>query len=80
MGSIDRVDKWGFLFAEATEFGGWKVQGREDITPAKKNKKKPSRSGPEVIEGVTNLNTQKITECAEEVHSKNSRGGRAIRN
>ena len=61
LGLIDRVDKWGFLFAESTEYGGWKVQGRGDSTPAKKNKKNPPRSGPEVVEGATNLNAQKIT-------------------
>ena len=61
LGSIDKVDKWGFVLVEATEFGGWKVQGRGGCTPAKKDKKEPPRYGPEVVEGATNLNAQKIT-------------------
>ena len=28
-GSIDRVEKWVFLFAEATESGGWKVHSKK---------------------------------------------------
>ena len=45
-------------------------------TPAKNNKNKPPRSGPEVAEGDINLNARNITECAEEVHSKKSGGGK----
>ena len=80
LGSIDRVDKLGFVLAEATEFGGWKVQGRGGCTPAKKEKKEPPRYGPEVVEGATNLNAQKTTEFAKEVHSKKSGGGRGPHN
>ena len=29
MGSIDRIDKWGFVFAEATDFGGRKVHSKK---------------------------------------------------
>ena len=50
------------------------MAGRWDSTPAKNNKKEPPRSGPEVVEGATNLNAQKSTEFAKEVHSKKSGG------
>ena len=29
LASIDRVEKWGFVFAEATESGGWKVHSKK---------------------------------------------------
>ena len=29
LGSIERVDKWGFVFAEATESVGWKVHSKK---------------------------------------------------